>query len=144
MAYRKTRTSKRRATTRRASSRRATTRRTAGRRGIAGTPWSKQELAFLRKYYRNNETSWVARQLGRSVYSVRYKASDLNIKKAAPSIWKGNKGVTKPARKARGRKATTRRRSASTRRRSTSRRRYASPTRRTGRRTARRRISRRR
>ena len=143
MAYRKTRTSKRRATTRRASSRRTITRRTAGRRGIAGTPWSKQELAFLRKYYRNNETSWVARQLGRSVYSVRYKASDLSIKKASPSIWKGNKGVTKPARKATGRKATTRR-AASTRRRSTARRRYATSKRRTTRASARRRSSRRR
>lgn len=138
MAYRKTRTAKRRATTRRAS-----TRRTVGRRGVAGTPWSKQELAFLRKYYRNNETSWVARQLGRSVYSVRYKASDLSIKKASPSVWKGNKGVTKPARKATGRKATTRR-AASTRRRSSARRRYASPKRRTARASARRRSSRRR
>lgn len=138
MAYRKTRTAKRRATTRNAS-----TRRTAGRRGVAGTPWSKQELSFLRKYYRNNETSWVARQLGRSVYSVRYKASDLSIKKASPSVWKGNKGVTKPARKATGRKATTRR-AASTRRSKTARRRYASPKRRTARASARRRSSRRR
>lgn len=138
MAYRKTRTAKRRATTRSAS-----TRRTAGRRGVAGSPWSKQELAFLRKYYRNNETSWVARQLGRSVYSVRYKASDLSIKKAAPSVWKGNKGVTKPARKAAGRKATTRK-AASTRRSSNARRRYASPKRRTARASARRRTSRRR
>ena len=137
MAYRKTRTAKRRATTRNAS-----TSRTAGRRGVAGTPWSKQELAFLRKYYRNNETSWVARQLGRSVYSVRYKASDLNIKKAAPSVWKGNKGVTKPARKATGRKATTRK-AASTRRSNNARRRYASPKRRTARASARRRSSRR-
>jgi hypothetical protein len=50
----------------------------------------------MRKYYRNNETSWVARQLGRTVYSVRYKACDLNIRKARPSVWKGNTGVSKP------------------------------------------------
>ena len=76
-------------------SRRATTRRTtAPRRSKArgGRPWSRQEIAFLRKNYRQNETSWVARQLGRTVYSVRYKASDLNIRKAKPSVWKGNKG----------------------------------------------------
>jgi hypothetical protein len=80
---------------------------------VSGTPWSKQEVAFMRKYYRNNETAWVARQLGRSVYSVRYKASDLNIKKAAPSIWRGNKGVTSvrksPARPTKTRRAATRR-----------------------------------
>ena len=98
MATRKTRTPKRRV----ASPKRRT------RRGVSGTPWSKQEVAFMRKYYRNNETAWVARQLGRSVYSVRYKASDLNIKKAAPSIWRGNKGVTS-VRKSKARPTKTRR-----------------------------------
>ncbi|MDZ4724091.1 MAG: hypothetical protein SGI97_09350 [candidate division Zixibacteria bacterium] len=44
----------------------------------------------MRKNYRNQSTSWVARQLGRTVYSVRYKASDLSIKKANPSVWKSN------------------------------------------------------
>lgn len=128
MAIKKTRTSKRRAAT-----------RSTSRSRVAGTPWSKQELAFLRKYYRNNETSWVARQLGRSVYSVRYKASDLSIKKASPSVWKGNKGVTKPVRKAVGRKATTRK-AASTRKsnRRTAPKRYATSKRRTARATARR------
>lgn len=47
----------------------------------------------MRKYYRQYETSWIARQLGRTVYSVRYKASSLNIKKANPTVWKGNKGT---------------------------------------------------
>jgi len=51
-------------------------------------PWTRDEVAFLRKYYRNHETSWCARQLGRTVYSVRYKASDLHIRKANPSVWK--------------------------------------------------------
>jgi hypothetical protein len=46
----------------------------------------------MRKYYRKFETAWCARQLRRTVYSVRYKAVDLSIKKASPSIWKGNKG----------------------------------------------------
>lgn len=134
MAIKRTRTSKRRAAT-----------RSTSRRRVAGTPWSKQELAFLRKYYRNNETSWVARQLGRSVYSVRYKASDLSIKKASPSVWKGNKGVTKPTRKATGRKATSRK-AASTRKssRRSATKRYATSKRRPARAAARRRTSRRR
>jgi len=50
--------------------------------------WSPQEISFLRKYYRNHDTSWVARQLGRTVYSVRYKASDMSIRKSNPSNWK--------------------------------------------------------
>lgn len=62
-----------------------------------GKPWTSKDVAFMRKFYRVNETSWVARQLGRTVYSVRYKASSLNIKKSNPSVWKGNTGVTKPA-----------------------------------------------
>lgn len=54
----------------------------------AARPWTRDEVAFLRKYYRNHETSWCARQLGRTVYSVRYKASDLHIRKGNPSTWK--------------------------------------------------------
>ncbi len=50
--------------------------------------WSREEISFLRKYYRFHDTTWCARQLGRTVYSVRYKASDLSIKKANPSKWK--------------------------------------------------------
>jgi hypothetical protein len=49
--------------------------------------WTREEVAFLRKYYRNHDTSWCARQLGRTVYSVRYKASNLSIRKANPSMW---------------------------------------------------------
>lgn len=94
------RTSKTR--TRRATTRRQVTRRTR-RATNGGNVWSAQELTFLRKYYRNNETSWVARQLGRTVYSVRYKASDMGIKKSSPSVWRGQQGETQ------GRKATTRR-----------------------------------
>ena len=96
MATRKTRRSARRATTRRTASNRVTrtTRRSSKAKG--GSQWSREEIAFMRKYYRNNETSWVARQLGRTVYSVRYKASDLNIKKARPSVWRGKTGVSKP------------------------------------------------
>jgi hypothetical protein len=63
----------------------------------------------MRKYYRRFETSWIARQLGRSVYSVRYKASDLNLKKAAPSVWKDNRGAANAFRRPMARKATTRR-----------------------------------
>jgi len=90
MAARKTRSRARRAYTRKPVSRR----RHASQ---GGNPWTRQEIAFIRKYYRNNETSWVARQLGRTVYSVRYKACDLSIKKARPSVWRGNTGVTKAA-----------------------------------------------
>jgi hypothetical protein len=47
----------------------------------------------MRKFYRNYETTWVARQMGRTVYSVRYKAVDLSIKKSNPSVWRGNRGA---------------------------------------------------
>lgn len=112
MARKRTRTAKRRTTP---------TQKFTGRKNISGNPWTRQEIAFMRKYYRNNDTVWVARQLGRSVYSVRYKASDLNIKKAAPSVYRGNKGATS------ARKATTRRTTA----RRTPKRRIARTTRRT-------------
>lgn len=72
-------------------------------------PWTKEEIQFMRKYYRRFETSWIARQLGRSVYSVRYKAVDLNIKKAAPSVWKGNRGAANAFNRPTARKASTRR-----------------------------------
>jgi hypothetical protein len=71
--------------------RRSVPRRRASQRKVT-RPWSREEIAFMRKFYRKYETSWIARQLGRTVYSVRYKASDLNIKKANPNVWKGNKG----------------------------------------------------
>lgn len=84
------------ATRRTSSNRRRTTRRPITRRASrGGSQWTPQEITFMRKYYRNNETAWVARQLGRTVYSVRYKASDLSIRKSRPSQWRGNTGVTK-------------------------------------------------
>ena len=58
-------------------------------------PWTREEMAFMRKFYRNYETAWIARQLGRTVYSVRYKAVDLSIRKASPTVWKGNTGSRK-------------------------------------------------
>lgn len=95
MAYRKTRTSRPRPKTRKTATRRASN---------GGNVWTRAEIAFLRKYYRKHETSWCARQLGRTVYSVRYKASDLSIKKASPSQWKGNKGGSvKPTRSTKSR-----------------------------------------
>jgi hypothetical protein len=102
--------------------RRATTRRPATRRprraSNGGNVWSRQEIAFMRKYYRKYPTAWVARQLGRTVYSVRYKASDLSIKKARPSIWRenGTPSRRKTTRKATPRKRTTRRPTRRTRR----------------------------
>lgn len=81
MATRKTNTARRAVSRRRTSPRKVT------------KQWSSQEIQFMRKYYRQYETSWIARQLGRTVYSVRYKACTLNIKKANPNVWKGNKGT---------------------------------------------------
>jgi len=111
MATRRTKSTRRaagrrttRATTRRASTRRTTTRSKVQR------PWSKEEMAFMRKFYRRYETAWIAKQLGRSVYSVRYKAVDMNLKKANPSVWRGNTGSANAFRKtAKGRKPAARR-----------------------------------
>ena len=102
-----------------------TSRKTVRRSRKACRQWTRQEISFMRKWYRRYETSWVARQLGRTVYSIRYKAVDLQISKANPSIWKGQKGPTnaiskgktygskrKPAtRKTASRRTTTRTRS---------------------------------
>ena len=101
-----------------------TTRRTTTHRRPVGRkmarPWSREEVAFMRKFYRNYETTWIARQMGRTVYSVRYKAVDLNIKKSNPSVWRGNRGAAnafrkpvsrstwKPARKKVAKRGTTR------------------------------------
>lgn len=85
----------RKRTTRRATSRRKTVvRKSASTRRVrkVNRQWSREEVAFMRKYYRKFETAWCARQMGRTVYSVRYKAVDLGLKKSNPSIWKGNKG----------------------------------------------------
>ncbi len=117
MATRKTRTG-----------RTSVPRRSASRRKVA-RPWTREEIAFMRKYYRKFETTWVARQLGRTVYSVRYKAVDLNIKKANPSVWKGNKGA-KNAFRPTTKRATSRKttRNTKSRRRTTSKRRWAAST----------------
>ena len=83
--------------TRRSVRRTSTPRRTAKRR--VARPWTREEMMFMRKYYRNYETTWIARQLGRTVYAVRYKAVDLSIKKASPSVWRGNRGAANSFRK---------------------------------------------
>ena len=62
------------------------------RHGSSKRNWTLAEIKFLHKFYCRYETAWICRQLGRTVYSVRYKASDLCIRKANPSIWRGNKG----------------------------------------------------
>lgn len=104
MAYRRTPAKRYSKPTRRPATRRPATRRATTRRFV--NQWTKQEVSFMRKYYRRYETAWIARQLGRTVYSIRYKAVDLSIKKASPSIWRGNKGS---ANAFTGKKATTRR-----------------------------------
>ena len=108
MATRRTK-STRRAAGRRTTTRRATTRRTTTRSKVQ-RPWSREEMAFMRKFYRRYETSWIAKQLGRTVYSVRYKAVDMNLKKANPSVWRGNTGSANAFTKtAKGRKPAARR-----------------------------------
>ena len=97
---------------------RPTAKRSTRRKAIR--PWSRGECAFMRKYYRNHETKWVARQMGRTVYAVRYKAVDLSIKKSKPSVWKGNKG-SKTAFKRFGGSSKTGRKPAARRRPTTSR-----------------------
>lgn len=132
MAYRRSRTTTKRKVRR-------------GGRRKSNRVWTRGECAFLRKYYRNHETKWVARQMGRTVYAVRYKAVDLSLKKASPKVWRGNKGpktafsrfggsTTRAGRSSKSRRRTTGGRSwrATSRRRTTSRKRS---TRRKGRRT---------
>ncbi|MCK4633023.1 MAG: hypothetical protein KAT79_07100 [candidate division Zixibacteria bacterium] len=89
-----------------------TTRRAAPRRKVTRTrkiarPWSREEMSFMRKYYRKYETSWIGRQLGRTVYSIRYKAVDMHLKKANPSVWRGNRGAANAFRKPTTRRTTT-------------------------------------
>ena len=87
------------------TTRRTTTRRRTVSHKVA-RPWSREEVAFMRKFYRNYETTWIARQMGRTVYSVRYKAVDLNIKKSNPSVWRGNRGAANSFRKPTSRAAS--------------------------------------
>lgn len=83
--------------------------------------WSREEIAFMRKYYRGYETAWVARQLGRTVYSVRYKAVDLSLRKSSPKTWKGRTGSanafkrTEPIRKTVSRSTASKRQTSRTR-----------------------------
>ena len=109
------------------TARRAVARRTVRR---VARPWTREEMAFMRKFYRRYETAWIARQLGRTVYSVRYKAVDLCIKKASPSIWKGNKGAANSFRKSAPKRRTTVTRRAKTTRKTTTRKYKANTTRR--------------
>lgn len=88
MAYRTNRGQKKR-TTRKPISRQA------GRRSARTTinrAWTKEEISFMKKFYTKFETAWCARQLGRSTNSILHKAFELSLKKANPSVWKGNRG----------------------------------------------------
>ena len=44
--------------------------------------WTPQEINQLRKIYRTNPNSFIAKQLGRSEGSVQYKASSLGLRKS--------------------------------------------------------------
>ncbi len=52
--------------------------------------WTKREEAVLRKYYRHMPTKWLERKLKRTAYSIRWRASQLQIRKARPTIWRAN------------------------------------------------------
>lgn len=95
------------------------TRSTFNRRRVAkiARVWSHEEVSFLRKHYRNHDTTWCAKQLGRTVYSVRYKACDLSIRKGSPSTWKnpGKKVIFKATTKSTTRRKVTTRKKTTTR-----------------------------
>ncbi|MCK4856570.1 MAG: hypothetical protein KAT58_01235 [candidate division Zixibacteria bacterium] len=44
--------------------------------------WSREEINTLRKIYRTNPNTFIAKKLGRSEGSVQYKASSLGLKKS--------------------------------------------------------------
>ena len=44
--------------------------------------WSKSEVALLRKLFLNNSTAKVAERLGRSLDTVKKKASRIGLKKS--------------------------------------------------------------
>jgi DNA-directed RNA polymerase specialized sigma24 family protein len=44
--------------------------------------WSKSEVALLRKLFPNNSTAKVAERLGRSLDTVKKKASRMGLKKS--------------------------------------------------------------
>ena len=81
---------KRRIVNRQSSAKRRTSARRVRRATNGGKTWSRQEISFMRRYYPKYPTKLIAKQLGRTVYSVRWKASDLAIRKAHPSVWRGN------------------------------------------------------
>ncbi len=126
---------------RRAVTRRPVTRRTR-RASNGGNVWTRQDISFMRKHYKKFPTAWIARQLGRTVYSVRYKACDLSIKKARPSVWRDNAPSSK--RKTTRRAKPRRRVSHTTRSRRTHARRASTTRRKIGRKTTRRTKARRR
>ena len=45
--------------------------------------WTPQEISQLRKIYRTNPNTFIAKKLGRSEGSVQYKASSLGLRKSA-------------------------------------------------------------
>ena len=61
-------------------------------RAKAPREWTRWETRFLRKHYRNYETRWLARQLGRTMIAVQQKARSLSLCKAHPTVWRGNRG----------------------------------------------------
>lgn len=57
------------------------------RRRVASTTrmknWTPAEISMLRKIYRTNPNTFIAKKLGRSEGSVQYKASSLGLRKSA-------------------------------------------------------------
>jgi len=69
-----------------------------------GTPWSKAEVGFLKKYYGSFDTRWISRELGRTVQSVRQKANRENMVKDYVGAGQGRYGATNAFAKFRGKK----------------------------------------
>lgn len=58
-------------------------------------PWSREDVKFLRKYYKYNDTKWIMRQLNRTRYAVRNQAQWWGLHKAKfTRLYLGNQGLT--------------------------------------------------
>jgi DNA-binding CsgD family transcriptional regulator len=49
--------------------------------------WTQEELLVLKTHYQKKGAKYVAQTIGRSLFAVRMKASDLKIKFISPTLW---------------------------------------------------------
>lgn len=59
---------------------------------IPPNAWSAKEIRFMRYYYPQYETRWIAEQIGRTTLAVVRKAGAIGVAKAPKYLWKGNRG----------------------------------------------------